>query len=70
MDLRDFLDIAYAYSINAPESRNIIRTGMLGFMFEFTKDVPDEEMTHEQFVEKATSKSMLDELDAFRNQLG
>jgi hypothetical protein len=39
-------------------------------MFEFTEDVPEEEMTREQFMEKATSKDMLAELDAFRSQLG
>lgn len=65
LDVRDFLDVAYAYSINAPESRNQIRTGILGYMFEFTEAEKEGEMTHEGFVKQALTSNLLDELDAF-----
>lgn len=68
LDVRDFLDFAYAYAINAPESRNVVRSGLLSYMFEYAEDEPEGELTHEGFVKQAMSPSLLDELDAFRNQ--
>jgi hypothetical protein len=65
LDVHDFLDVAYSYGINSPESRDTIRSGILGYMFEFAEAEAEGEMTHEGFVKQALSPSMLDELDAF-----
>lgn len=65
MDIGDFLDICYAYSINSPEMRADIRSAMLGYMFEFEEQDTEAEKTFEGFKKAALSPSMLDELDAF-----
>lgn len=63
----DFCDIVYAYAINSSEHRGTFRSGILGYMYDFTEK-SEEEATFEGFQKQ--SMSMLDELDAFTQQLG
>lgn len=66
LDLRDFCDVVYSYAINSPESRNQIRTGILGYMFEFNDDDEVEaDLTFDGFKKSAMDPSLLAELDAF-----
>lgn len=68
--VRDFCDIVYAYAINSPQHRSDFRSSFLGYTYDFKEAVTpgDEDMSFEGFSQQATS--MLDELDAFTNQLG
>lgn len=67
--VRDFCDIVYAYAINSSEHRTTFRSAFLGYAFDFKEEsVADDDMTFEGFTKQ--SLSMLDELDAFNNQLG
>lgn len=65
LSLGDFCDVVYAYAINSPEGRNEIRSGLLGYMFDFTEVEPEVEMSFEGFTKTAMSPDMLAELDAF-----
>lgn len=62
--------MAYSYAINSPESRAHLRSGVLGYMFDFTEIKEGGEKTHESFVKEALNPNLLDELDAFNNGLG
>lgn len=67
LDLRDFCDVVYSYSVNSPEHRGLYRSSFLGYVFDF-KEQEDEEAGFQGFQKQ--SLSMMDELDAFTNQLG
>ena len=63
VDLGDFIDLVYNYSINMPSERNNARKSMIGYLFDVKTDQEDggEDMTFDGF--QRSSLSMLDELD-------
>ncbi len=65
LDLRDFIDIVYTYSINSPDMRHAFRSSMLQYGFDFKEEgqEPEPELTFDGF--KRDAMSMLDELDNF-----
>lgn len=67
MGIGAFCDIVYAYSVNSPDSRNDLRSGMLGYIFDFVEPENEakEDMTFDGFKKSALNPSLLDELDAF-----
>ena len=68
MQQGDFLDIVYSYSINSTELRGQFRTAMLGYLFDIKEEKEeDTDKTFSGFTKSAGS--MLDELDAFRDQM-
>lgn len=65
VDIADFIDMVYDYSINMPSERNTARKSMLGYIFgvKITNSGETEDMTFDGF--RNSSLSMLDELDSF-----
>lgn len=63
VDIADFIDLVYSYSINTPSERNTARKSMLGYVFgvKTTDEEGNEDMTFDGF--QRSSLSMLDELD-------
>jgi hypothetical protein len=67
--IRDFIDIVYSYAINSPEMRHDFRTAFLGYAFDYKVGrAAEEDLTFEGFERSALD--MLDELDAFSQELG
>lgn len=68
-DQKDFLDIVYQYGVNSGEHRGDFRTAMLGYLFDFTDTVADEDDSFtgntQTLAKQIKNKSLLDELDAF-----
>jgi hypothetical protein len=70
VDLGDFIDLVYNYSINAPSERNSARKSMLGYVFGVTisdGDESGEDMTFDGF--QRSSLAMLDELDDMHSMM-
>lgn len=65
LNLGDFLDVVYSYALNSPENRNVIRSGILGYVFDFMENEPEDAPTFDGFKSQALNPSMLAELDAF-----
>lgn len=63
-DIRDFIDVVYAYAINGGPERNAVRDNFIEYAWDLK--APAEKMASQPF--DVQSKSMLDELDAFRGE--
>jgi hypothetical protein len=63
LDLRDFIDIVYTYSINSPDMRHAFRSSMLQYAFDFKEAGQDDEDTPTFEGFKGKALSMADLLD-------
>ena len=69
VDLADFIDLVYNYSINMPSERNSSRKSMIGYLFGVKTDDEEgnEDMSFDGF--QRSSMSMLDELDDLHSMM-
>lgn len=69
VDLADFIDLVYNYSINMPSERNSSRKSMIGYLFNVntTDEEGTEDMSFDGF--QRSSLSMLDELDDLHSMM-
>lgn len=59
----DFIDVVYSYSINSEEMRNDFRSAMLSYIFDYSTETQEEDMTFDGFQKQALS--IMGDLDAF-----
>lgn len=63
-DIRDFLDVVYAYAIAGGEDRTMSRDWFTEYIYDLTPD----KIGNADF--DVQSKTMINELDAFRDDFG
>lgn len=58
--------MVYAYAINSPDYRPSYRSSILGYLYDFTSEEAEEDLTFDGFKKAAMDQSLLDELDSFQ----